>query len=166
MSAYRDGDTVVVLMPAGLSRAAEQRHVNDLLARIARREARSQPSDEGLARRADRLRVRYLPEVPSPASVRFVHNQRKRWGSCTPADQTIRLSARLTQMPGWVLDYVLVHELAHLVEAGHGPAFERLVRRYPHHDKAVGYLLGYAAAEGDPSGRPVTPAGARPPGLD
>ena len=68
---------------------------------------------------------------PVPASVRWVTNQGSRWGSCTPADRTIRLSTRLQGMPSWVVDYVLVHELAHLLEAGHGPAFWELVDRYP-----------------------------------
>ena len=49
-------------------------------------------------------------------------------------------------MPGWVVDYVLVHELAHLLEAGHTPAFWAWVDRYPQAEKAKGYLEGYSAA--------------------
>ena len=43
-------------------------------------------------------------------------------GSCTPAEGSIRVSDKVRGMPGWVLDYVLLHELAHLIEPGHGPA--------------------------------------------
>jgi predicted metal-dependent hydrolase len=74
--------------------------------------------------------------------VRWVDNQRTRWGSCTPRDRSIRLSTRLQGMPGWVVDYVMVHELAHLLEAGHTEAFWRMVDRYPKAERAKGYLEG------------------------
>ena len=49
-------------------------------------------------------------------------------------------------MPSWVLDYVLVHELAHLRVPGHGPKFWALVDRYPRTERARGYLDGISAA--------------------
>ena len=49
-------------------------------------------------------------------------------------------------MPAWVVDYVLVHELAHLLEAGHDASFWAWVDRYPQAEKAKGYLLGWSAA--------------------
>jgi len=58
----------------------------------------------------------------------------------------IRLSARLQGMPVWVVDYVLVHELAHLLEPGHDAAFWGWVDRYPQAERAKGYLLGWSAA--------------------
>jgi predicted metal-dependent hydrolase len=75
-----------------------------------------------------------------------VDNQHARWGSCTPGDGSIRLSTRLQGMPSWVLDYVLVHELAHLIEAGHTRAFWAWVDRYPRAERAKGYLEGVSAA--------------------
>jgi predicted metal-dependent hydrolase len=74
-----------------------------------------------------------------------VGNQRSRWGSCTPADRSIRLSQRLQGMPGWVVDYVVVHELAHLIEAGHNQRFWSWVDRYPHAERAKAWLDGYSA---------------------
>ena len=71
-----------------------------------------------------------------------------RWASCTPADGTIRVSERLRDAPGWVVDYVLVHELAHLLEPGHDKAFWAWVRRYPRTERAMGYLEGLSAAAG------------------
>jgi predicted metal-dependent hydrolase len=87
--------------------------------------------------------------------VRWVDNQRQRWGSCTPGDRTIRLSVRLQGMPGWVIDYVLVHELAHLIEPGHDAAFWGWVDRYPQSERAKGYLLGWSSASrvGPPPGQ-------------
>lgn len=77
----------------------------------------------------------------------WVGNQTTRWGSCTPASGTIRISTRLQQMPSWVLDYVLVHELAHLLAPGHGKDFWALVRGYPRTERARGYLEGFVHAE-------------------
>jgi predicted metal-dependent hydrolase len=146
VQAYQEGDTVVVLMPAGLSRAAEQRHVADLLGRLTRRERRRHPSEPDLAKRAEALRARYLPEAPEPVSVRYVSNQLHRWGSCTPDDGSIRLTDRMIGMPGWVLDYVLLHELCHLVVAAHDGRFQALLDRFPHVERAKGFLAGYEHA--------------------
>jgi predicted metal-dependent hydrolase len=143
VSAYRRGDTVVVLMPAGLSAAQERRHVDVLLARLARAGAGDRRTDTALADRAEVLRQRYLPEAPAPSSIRFVDNQLRRWGSCTVLDRSIRLTSRLVDLPGWVLDYVIVHELAHLVEAHHNARFDDLVARYPRTERAIGFLDGY-----------------------
>ncbi len=97
-------------------------------------------------RRALDLNTRYLDGEAIPETVRWVDNQNSRWGSCTPADRSIRLSRRLQGMPAWVIDYVLVHELAHLIEIGHTPTFWALVDRYPKAERAKGFLEGVAAA--------------------
>jgi predicted metal-dependent hydrolase len=73
--------------------------------------------------------------------IRYVGNQRHRLGSCSPATRTIRLSDRLLRTPAWVRDYVIVHELAHLLEANHGARFWTLVNRYPKAERARGYLM-------------------------
>ncbi|MFC3763492.1 M48 metallopeptidase family protein [Tenggerimyces flavus] len=146
VSAYRDGDRVVVLLPARMSRAEEREWVGVMLERLAAQERRRRPSDDELMTRARLLARRHLDDKARPASVRWVTNQGMRWGSCTPSDGTIRLSSRLRGMPQWVIDYVLVHELAHLLEAGHTARFWALVDRYPQSERARGYLEGVAAA--------------------
>jgi predicted metal-dependent hydrolase len=149
VSAYRAEDgTVVVLLPARMSRAEEQEWVEVMLARVQRSEKRRRPSDTDLERRAALLSERYLEGLARPRSVRWVANQQQRWGSCTPADSSIRLSSRLQGMPAWVVDYVLLHELAHLLESGHTPTFWRLVERYPRAERARGFLEGLALASG------------------
>ncbi len=150
VAAYRDGDTVVVLIPARFSVAEEREWVQKMIARLDSRERRSRRgrSDHELEARARQLSRDYFDGTIHPVSVRWVSNQRGRWGSCTPADGTIRLSDRLRTMPGWVIDYVLVHELAHLRAPGHGPDFWALVDRYPRAQRARGYLEGIAAAAG------------------
>jgi predicted metal-dependent hydrolase len=147
VSAYRDETgTIVVLLPARLSRAEEQEWVDTMVGRLERSEARRRPTDEALLGRAQQLSEKYLEGLARPASVRWVDNQRSRWGSCTPRDKSIRLSTRLQGMPGWVVDYVIVHELAHLLEGGHTDAFWRMVDRYPKAERAKGFLEGVEAA--------------------
>jgi hypothetical protein len=57
-------------------------------------------------------------------------------------------------MPSWVVDYVLVHELAHLLVSGHSPAFWRLVDRYPRTERARGFLEGLVAGRREAAGEP------------
>src|SRR6478609_9749191 len=146
VSAYRDGDRIVVMIPASLSRAEEAEWVETMLIRLEKSEKRRRLTDDALLQRAQGLSDRYLGGLATPESVRWVENQRSRWGSCTPGDRTIRLSARLQGMPSWVIDYVLIHELAHLLESGHDGRFWAWVDRYPHAEKAKGYLLGWSTA--------------------
>jgi predicted metal-dependent hydrolase len=147
VSAYRDGERVVVLIPARFSKAEEREWVARMVARVLGGTSRQRPrGDTELARRARELSDRYLDGLARPVSVRWVASMRTRWASCTPADRTIRLSRALQDMPAWVQDYVLLHELAHLLESGHGPRFWRLVERYPRTERARGYLDGVSAA--------------------
>ena len=146
VSAYREGDRIIVLIPASLTRKEEADWIETMVARLERSERKRRPSDEVLLQRAVDLSNRYLGGLAVPESVRWVDNQTARWGSCTPGDRTIRLSARLQGMPRWVVDYVLVHELAHLLESGHDARFWAWVAHYPKAERARGYLEGWSAA--------------------
>jgi len=153
VSAYRDGERVVVLIPDQFSRAEEREWVDKMLERLAARDQRTRRTNAELATRAARLAQRYLSghaAAARPASVRWVSNQNGRWGSCTPADRSIRISDRIMDMPDWVIDYVLLHELAHLVVPSHSAEFWALVARYPKAERARGYLEGVCAASGQP----------------
>jgi predicted metal-dependent hydrolase len=61
----------------------------------------------------------------------------------------LRSRRRCHPFPVWVLDYVLVHELAHLAVADHGPRFHALVARYPRAERAVGFLIAKDLAPDD-----------------
>jgi predicted metal-dependent hydrolase len=145
VSAYREGDRVVVLIPARLSRAEEAEWVTTMVARIEKAERRRRPTDHALQARATELSERYLGGRSVPVSVRWVDNQNARWGSCTPSDKTIRLTTRLQGFPRYVVDYVLIHELAHLLVSDHGAEFWALVERYPMTERARGFLEGIDA---------------------
>ncbi|MFE9295301.1 M48 family metallopeptidase [Streptomyces niveus] len=147
VSAYREGDRTIVLIPARMSEAEERRWVTVMLDKLAAQESRRILDDGDLTDRARRLSAQYFDGRARPASVRWVTNQNTRWGSCTPAEGSIRLSHRLQGMPEYVVDYVLVHELAHLLVPGHGPRFWELLDAYPRTERARGYLEGVVAAE-------------------
>lgn len=148
----RDG-RIVVQLPAGLDARAEASLVARLVDRVSGREQVDRVGgDDQLAERAARLADTYLDGV-RPTSVAWSGRMTRRWGSCTPTDGTIRISRTLAAFPEWVLDYVLVHELAHLQAPGHGREFHALVDRYPRAERARGFLEGVQFADGrhDPS---------------
>jgi predicted metal-dependent hydrolase len=148
VTAFRENGRVVVCVPARFSKAEEQQWVDTMLRRLATKESRRRPSDEQLLTRARELARRYLDAQVQPLSVSWSATQQARWGSCTPADGSIRISDRLRGVPQWVLDYVLVHELAHLLIIDHRPEFWALVDRYPRSERARGFLDGLSHAAG------------------
>ena len=134
----------MVSIPARFTRAQEREWVAKMLERIAAKESRRRPSDEALMLRATQLSAQYLHGKAVPSSVRWVNNQNKRWGSCSVDDRSIRISSRVKNMPNYVLDYVLLHELAHLLTPSHGPNFWAHLTPYPKLERARGYLEGVA----------------------
>ena len=148
VSAYREGGRTIVLIPARFTAAEERQWVATMVERLDKGDRRRRPSDAQLSARAADLSQRYLGGLARPSSIRWVGNQRSRWGSCTPADGTIRISTRVKGMPAYVLDYVILHELAHLLAPGHGADFWSLLKGYPRLERARGSLDGVAATAG------------------
>lgn len=146
-SSLADGG-IIVRVPHGLDPDAETRLVQQAIESIRRKVS---SSEVDLTERARSLASKY--GLPTPARVEWSSRQMKRWGSCSPDDSRIRISNRLADMPPWVLDSVLIHELAHLEVPDHGPRFEALVGRYELAERAKGYLIakseGREPKEGD-----------------
>ena len=138
---WQDG-RVVVLVPARLSKADRVELVEGLVERVLAQRPNVTTSDRALARRAARVADEYLGGV-RPSSIRWVGNQQRRWASCSSHSGEIRISDRLRIVPDWVLDAVLVHELAHLIEPTHSARFHRLADRYPRTAEADTFLAGY-----------------------
>ncbi|MFU8841355.1 MAG: M48 family metallopeptidase [Nitriliruptoraceae bacterium] len=140
----RDG-RVVLRIPAGLPPEEDRAMVDALLGKVLRAHTVEQRGgDAWLLDRARRLADRYLDGVHA-SDVRWSPRMQHRWGSCTTSTGEIRISDRLAGAPDLVLDYVLVHELAHLHVRGHDRRFHALVARYPHVERARGYLDGFQA---------------------
>jgi predicted metal-dependent hydrolase len=135
---------IVVRMPYGMTKAQEAEYVRDLSAKLQRKHLASSVDLPG---RAKVLAGRY--ELPEPRSIRYVGNQASRWGSCTPSTGEIRISDRIASYPEWVVDAVIVHELAHLVHREHSPAFWALVHRYPKVERAYGFLIAKQLTDDD-----------------
>jgi predicted metal-dependent hydrolase len=148
VTAYREGGRTIVVVPARMTRAEIVPYVEELVARLESRERRARRTDDELMTRARALSRRYLDSRADPTSVRWVSNQRRRWGSCTPLEGAIRLSDRLASMPPHVVDYVLLHELVHLLVPGHGADFEEWMVRYPRLLEARAFLAGVDHATG------------------
>lgn len=160
VTAFRENGRIVVAIPARFSQAQEREWVEKMLGRLEKDERRRRPSDQALAARAAQLSESYFQGAAKPTSVAWVNNQNKRWGSCTPSTGEIRISSHLRGVPEWVLDSVLVHELAHLLEANHTPRFRELASRYPRTEEATAFLAGvtWARNQGLASGEAISPA--------
>ncbi len=137
-------------VPAHLSRAEVDRIVPGLVSRVVAKQRGGRPTDSDLAARAARLSRAHLGGLAVPASVRWVTNQRSRWGSCTPHTREIRLSSRLQGMPDYVVDFVLLHELAHLLQPNHSRSFHALLAGYDQRERAEAYLAGASFGAGLP----------------
>lgn len=157
VAAFWEDGTAVVAIPARFTAAQESEWVHRMLEKLHRQgtrraqKRRQQPAtDAALAAHAADLSARYFGGRAIPTSVRWVSNQNSRWGSATPSEGTIRLSDKLRPMPQWVIDYVLLHELAHLLVAGHNAAFWKLLDAYPETARAKAFLEGvsYATSRG------------------
>jgi predicted metal-dependent hydrolase len=142
-SAHWEGGRIVVVVPSHLRGDDRDRMVDELAGRLRRHRPHLDASDEDLRRRAVDLGRRYLDGVV-PSSIRWSTTQQKRWGSCTVGTGDVRISDRLRIVPTWVLDAVIVHELAHILEARHSPRFRELENRYPRQQEAESFLEGYA----------------------
>ena len=146
-SAHWSGSRIVVAIPARLRAKDRQPFVDELVERLLHQRPQLSAGDAGLEERAKTLAELYLDGV-SFASVRWVTNQKVRWASCSPDTREIRMSSRLRPCPEWVIDAVLVHELAHLLVADHSPEFEELANRHPRQAESALYLEGYALGLG------------------
>ena len=130
------GGVLHIVVPAWMSRTEERHWVDVMSGRFARRLSTDRID---LGERAVTLSRRF--DLPRPGEIRWSDGMQHRWGSCTPGTRTVRISTRVASFPDWVVDYVIVHELAHLEVGDHSDDFWRLVQRYPRSERAIGYLI-------------------------
>ncbi|HLK45650.1 MAG TPA: M48 family metallopeptidase [Acidimicrobiales bacterium] len=149
-SAHWAGTRIVVAIPSRLRGAERDSFIEELVRRAMKERPQSGAHDAALEERA-RVLAELYTDGRLPAAVRFVSNQQRRWASCSPSSGEIRLSVRLRNVPDWVLDAVLVHELAHLHHLEHNAAFHAIANRHPRQGDAElfldGYQLGLGIAE-------------------
>jgi hypothetical protein len=146
-TAHWSGSRIIVQIPANVRGKDRTLFVDELVERLLTQRPQVAAGDGMLEERARLLAAQYNDGV-EPVSVRWVTNQQARWASCSPGTKEIRVSSRLRQCPEWVIDAVLVHELAHLQVADHSPAFYEIANRHPRQDDSELYLEGYALGLG------------------
>ena len=167
VSAELVGTTLKVSIPAWMTQREAERSVDEMVRRFTRYVA---TTEIDLADRARTLAARY--GLPLPDRIEWASNLKAVWGLCTPEDRSVRISERLVGFPSWVLDYVIIHELAHLRVSGHNRDFWALVREFPKTERAIGYLMAKSGSGSDdlepsapePSG--PEPGGPEPGDLD
>lgn len=143
MSAYRQAGVIIINIPARMSKQDEIAAIPEMIAMVQRREAKERKSDEQLLRMGMALLEKYLPEFEIiPASINW-RSMSERWGSCTTVDRTIRISDRLIGAPTYVLDYIIFHELIHLMISGHDADFYNYLNRYSDQKRAEAFLEGF-----------------------
>lgn len=142
VSACWDKNRIIVRIPGRLSPAGEKKTVDEMVQRlISIKKRKERNSDVKLAERARFLNEKYFGGRLKISSIRFVTNQNSRFGSCSVNTGDIRISHHLENSPPFVIDYVIIHELAHLIHPNHSAEFRKLVNRYPLAERATGYLI-------------------------
>jgi len=145
-------NTMLVHAPGSISDVELKKIIDKLKRRLHNKKIRNELNKtQGLIVAADRLNKEYFNNKLEIISITYSANQDKIFGSCNYKTKEIRISHQLVQMPCWVRDYVIIHEMAHLIESNHSKAFWDIVYRYRLTERARGYLMakGLDSEEGN-----------------
>lgn len=130
-----------IYLPSSMTEAEEKKWIEKMIKKNENRERRQKLNSDGLLlKRAQELNKIYFDGVLD-FDIKFVTNQNTRFGSCAPENKMIRVSDRIANMPRWVRDYVIIHELAHLLYPDHSKKFWEKVDQYKYVERAKGYLI-------------------------
>jgi len=122
---------LIAYIPARVKTEKQQQYIRKQITSWYREQSEFQLND-----RAHHFST-MIGKAPSHTGIK---NYRSRWGSCHH-DGRIYLNWRLIMAPEWVFDYVVIHELCHLIHHNHSPAFWQLVESIsPTHKEAKSWL--------------------------
>lgn len=148
-----ENGTLAIRAPARIAARELDPLVEQIIAKVLQQRARARAQqDSSLQRRARAINARYFDGELSWHTLRWVTNMQQRLGSCTVGGSTdgdIRISARIRHWPDYVVDYVIAHELVHRKHPDHSAAFWAYLARYPHTERARGFIEGIAYAQGE-----------------
>ena len=137
---------IFVYLPAAMDKEREQNYIREIIKKMEEKKKREKLNSNGLlTKRAEELNRKYF-DGKLKFEIKYVTNQKSKFGSCSPKSGKIRISDRISNMPRWVRDYVIIHELAHLVHPNHSKEFWKLVDRYKYAERAKGYLIAVGMA--------------------
>ncbi|HEC81039.1 MAG TPA: M48 family peptidase [Thermoplasmatales archaeon] len=132
---------IFVYLPAYMDKEKEQKYIKEIIKKMEEKKRREKLNNNNLlTKRAQQLNKKYF-DGKLRFEIKYVTNQNHRFGSCSPKNKRIRISDRVADMPQWVRDYVIIHELAHLIQPNHSKKFWQLVNRYKYTERAKGYLI-------------------------
>lgn len=142
------GETLIVYLPLGMHREEERKLIEEMKQKLEKKKLKRHINkDDYLMKRFDEFNNKYFQGKLKVNSIEFVTNQERKNGSCTPANGAIRISHKLLDMPRWVLDYVIMHEMTHLVHPDHSSAFWEKVGEYKYTERARGFLIAKGMEE-------------------
>jgi len=148
VSAHMVKDILMVRAPENIPENRLEKVVAELKARIERKHLKEELNKhEYLALRVKEFNRQYFENKLNINSIEYVTDQNSKFGCCNYRTGCIRISHRISAMPQWVRDYVIIHELAHLAVPDHSKAFWDIVNRYKLAERARGYLIAAGSEE-------------------
>ncbi|MGC1401689.1 MAG: M48 family metallopeptidase [Thermodesulfobacteriota bacterium] len=150
VSARLNKGVLAVYAPSGIS----DKELQPIIARfkerlIKKKLKRDLEREQNLKEIAEKLNRKYFSGRLQITAIDYSTNQNSRFGCCNLKTGKILISHRLAAMPDWVRDYVIVHELAHLIVPNHSKSFHDLTAKYRWEERAIGYLMAKGYEEED-----------------
>jgi len=140
-------DLLLINAPLALSQEHLDKIISDFKLKFARQKLRNElDKDKNLLDLSSALNRQYFDNKLKIVSIEYSTNQNSRFGCCNYRTAKIRISHKIGLMPKWVRKYVLMHEMAHLIEPNHSRAFWDIVSRYKLTERARGYLMAAGLA--------------------
>jgi hypothetical protein len=137
-----------VIAPVDISEKRLKEVIDNFKRRFEKREKEAQLNRESqLLKRAQELNKRYFGGKLQIKNIRYSARQTRKFGVAYPNRNTIIINGCLNKMPQWVEDYVIIHELAHLIYPNHSKEFWNEVKKYPKAERAIGYLMAKGIEE-------------------
>ena len=141
VSAKMVNDCLVVAAPLRLSEENLTKIVSDFKLKFEKKKLKEElDRNQPLAEIAALLNKKYFSNRLKINSIEYVTGQNSKFGCCNYREGHIRISHKVGLMPKWVRNYVLIHEMAHLIEPNHSKAFWNIVCRYGLTERARGFL--------------------------
>ena len=135
-------DTIHINVPANTSEVHLKELISNFKKRFERRKLKKElNAKQDLKSVVGRLNERHFDSRLKVNKIEYATDQYKKFGCCNYKSKTIRISHQLIEMPPWVRDYVIFHEMAHIIEPNHSSAFWKIISRYRLAERARGYLM-------------------------
>jgi len=137
-------DLLLISAPLSLSQDKLDEIIGDFKLKFSRQKLKNELGKEkNLLNLAKILNKQYFNNQLKIKGIEYSINQNSRFGCCNYHTAKILISHKIGLMPKWVRKYVLVHEMAHLIEPNHGRVFWEIVGRYKLAERARGYLMAF-----------------------